>query len=238
MPICWTQFFYAQFYGVNMSGLIEQLGFLIEQVIVGMGYAGIALVMLIENIFPPIPSELVMPLAGFFAGEGKFTFAGVWLAGTLGSVAGAVVLYDIGAWANTTILRFMIDKYGRWLGISTSHLDRALGVFSKYGEVIVFVGRLIPVIRSIISVPAGMHRMHFGKFLAYTTAGSAIWTGVLAYAGLILGQNWSDVLGLLKSYQNVTLVALIGGFALCVAVVLTRRMRRRMLAQSQPSRDA
>jgi membrane protein DedA with SNARE-associated domain len=219
-----------------MSGLLEQLGFLIEQVIVGLGYPGIFLVMLIENVFPPIPSELVMPLAGFFAGEGKFTFAGVWIAGTLGSVLGAVVLYYIGAWANTTILRFMIDKYGRWIGVSNHHLDRALGVFGRYGEVIVFAGRLIPIIRSIISVPAGMHRMHFGKFLAYTTLGSAIWTGVLAYAGLILGQNWSQVLGLLKTYQNVTLVALAGGFALFVAVVLMRRMRRRTLAQTQ--RDA
>jgi membrane protein DedA with SNARE-associated domain len=217
-----------------MSALLEQLGFLIEQLIVGLGYPGIFLVMLIENVFPPIPSELVMPLAGFFAGEGKFTFAGVWLAGTLGSVVGAIVLYGIGAWANTTILRFMIDKYGRWLGVSNEHLDRALGVFGKYGEIIVFVGRLIPIIRSVISVPAGMHRMHFGKFLAYTSAGSAIWTGVLAYAGLILGQNWSQVLGLLKTYQNITLVALAGGFAIFVAVVLMRRMRRRMAAQAQP----
>jgi membrane protein DedA with SNARE-associated domain len=217
-----------------MSALLEQLGFLIEQLIVGLGYPGIFLVMLIENVFPPIPSELVMPLAGFFAGEGKFTFAGVWLAGTLGSVVGAIVLYGIGAWANTTILRFMIDKYGRWLGVSNEHLDRALGVFGKYGEIIVFVGRLIPIIRSVISVPAGMHRMHFGKFLAYTSAGSAIWTGVLAYAGLILGQNWSQVLGLLKTYQNITLVALAGGFAIFVAVVLMRRMRRRMATQAQP----
>jgi membrane protein DedA with SNARE-associated domain len=128
----------------------------------------------------------------------------------------------------------MIDKYGRWLGVSNEHLDRALGVFGKYGEIIVFVGRLIPIIRSVISVPAGMHRMHFGKFLAYTSAGSAIWTGVLAYAGLILGQNWSQVLGLLKTYQNITLVALAGGFAIFVAVVLMRRMRRRMAAQAQP----
>jgi len=223
---------------MNMSALIEQLGFWIEQLIVGLGYPGIALVMFIENVFPPIPSELVMPLAGFFAGEGKFTFAGVWIAGTLGSVAGAMVLYYIGAWANTTILRFMIDKYGRWLGISNNHLDRALGVFGRYGEVIVFVGRLIPVIRSIISVPAGMHRMHMGKFLAYTTLGSAIWTGVLAYAGVILGQNWSQVLGVLKTYQNVTLVAIAGGFALLLAVMLMRRLRRRSLSRVNTQRDA
>jgi membrane protein DedA with SNARE-associated domain len=214
-----------------MSGILEQFAFWIEQVIVGLGYGGIALVMFVENVFPPIPSELVMPLAGFFAGEGKFTFAGVWLAGTIGSVAGALVLYYLGAWANTTILRFMIDKYGRWIGVSNDHLDRALGVFGKYGEVIVFFGRLIPVIRSVISVPAGMHRMNIVKFLLYTTAGSAIWTGVLAYAGLILGQNWPQVLGLLKTYQNATLVALAGGFALFVTIMLMRRMKRR--AQTQ-----
>lgn len=214
-----------------MSAILEQLAFLIEHLIVGLGYPGIALVMFIENIFPPIPSELVMPLAGFFAGEGKFTFAGVWLAGTLGSVAGALVLYYLGAWANTSILRFMIDKYGRWIGVSNDHLDRALGVFGKYGEVIVFFGRLIPVIRSVISVPAGMHRMNIAKFLAYTTAGSAIWTGVLAYAGLILGQNWPQVLGLLKTYQNVTLVALAGGCVLLVAILLMRRIKRQVQPQ-------
>jgi len=221
-----------------MSALIEQLGFWIEQLIVGLGYPGIALVMFVENVFPPIPSELVMPLAGFFAGEGKFTFAGVWIAGTLGSVAGALVLYYIGAWANTTILRFMIDRYGRWIGISNNHLDRALGVFGKYGEVIVFVGRLIPVIRSIISIPAGMQRMHMGRFIAYTTAGSAIWTGVLAYAGVILGQNWSQVLGVLKTYQNVTLIAIAGGVAVMLAVMLTRHMRRRAGKGVSVQRDA
>lgn len=219
-----------------MSVILEHLALLIEQLIVGMGYLGIAMVMFIENLFPPIPSELVMPLAGFFAGEGKFTFAGVWLAGTFGSVAGAIVLYCIGAWANTTILRFMIDKYGRWIGVSNQHLDRALNVFGKHGEIIVFAGRLIPLIRSVVSVPAGMHRMNFGKFLIYTTAGSAIWTGVLAYAGLVLGQNWPQVLGLLKTYQSVTLLVLAGGFVLFATVMLVRRRRRQALARS--SREA
>lgn len=192
-----------------MSVIIEQLAFYIEQMIVGMGYVGITLVMLIENLFPPIPSELVMPLAGFFAAQGKFHVMGVWLAGTLGSVLGALALYHIGAWTNERVLRWVIARYGRWIGVSVGDVDRALRIFETRGDLIVFVGRLIPVVRSLISIPAGMKRMPVGRFLVFTTFGSAIWTGILTVAGMALGQNWQLVLGYLKTYQSVALVAIV-----------------------------
>jgi membrane protein DedA with SNARE-associated domain len=142
-----------------------------------------------------------------------------------------VVLYYIGAAANLYVLRYMLNRFGRWIGISMADVDRVLGVFSRHGEMIVFFGRLIPVVRSLISIPAGMHRMPMGRFLLFTIAGSAIWTGALTYAGMVLGQNWSQVLGFLKTYQNATIAALIGAMALFVAWKLIQRTRARRTAQ-------
>lgn len=209
-----------------MSIIVEQIAFYIEQLIVSLGYIGITLVMLVENLFPPIPSELVMPLAGFFAAQGKFALAGVWLAGTIGSVLGAVALYYIGAWTNERVLRWLIARYGRWIGISLGDVERALRIFDARGDLIVFAGRLVPVVRSLISIPAGMKRMPFGRFLLFTTAGSAIWTGVLTIAGAVLGQNWHLVLDYLKTYQNVVLIA----FATAAISLVVWKLRKRRAA--------
>ncbi len=217
--------------------MLEQLATLIEQVMLWLGYVGIALIMFIENVFPPIPSEVVMPLAGFLAGEGKFEFFSVWIAGTFGSVLGAVVLYYIGLWVNQAVLLRFIERYGRWIGISVQDIHRALSVFDRYGEIIVFVGRLIPLIRSLISIPAGMHRMHFARFLAFTVGGSAIWSGVLAYAGMMLGQNWQLVVEFLKTYQNLTLATLGVGFIAFAAVFVVRRVRPALMRAQREARS-
>jgi membrane protein DedA with SNARE-associated domain len=211
---------------MSLSGIIEQLGALIEQIIVGMGYVGITLVMLIENLFPPIPSELVMPLAGFFSAEGQLWLPGVWLAGTLGSVLGAIVLYYIGRGLNETVLRWIVQRYGRWVGISMQDVDRTLSVFDRHGQAIVFFGRLIPLVRSLISIPAGMHKMPMLKFVAFTTAGSAIWSAVLAIAGYVLGRNWRQVLDFINAYQRVTLAVLAVAVVALIVWWLVRRARR------------
>jgi len=207
-----------------MGQLFEQLGRWVEEIVTWLGYPGITLVMLIENLFPPIPSELVMPLAGFFAADGKLTFAGVCIAGTLGSVLGAVALYYIGMWADEPLIRRFVRRYGRWLTLSEQDLDRALSAFHRRGEIVVFVCRMVPLLRSLVSIPAGMHRMPMGKFLLFTTAGSAIWTVALALAGFILRQNWAQVLAFINAYQNFTLAAL--AFAMG-AFMVTRTVRRR-----------
>jgi membrane protein DedA with SNARE-associated domain len=209
---------------MTMRQLFEQLGQWVEQIVTWLGYPGITLVMLIENLFPPIPSELVMPLAGFFAADGKLTFAGACIAGTLGSVLGAVALYYIGLWADEPLIRRFVRRYGRWLTISERDLDRALSVFHRRGEIVVFACRMVPLLRSLVSIPAGMHRMPMGKFLLFTTAGSAIWTVALALAGFILRQNWGQVLAFINAYQNLTLATLViatGTF------LVTRTVRRR-----------
>lgn len=195
-----------------MGDLLSQLADTIQEIIKTAGYPGITLVMFLENVFPPIPSELVMPFAGFLTADGELNFFGIWIAGTIGSVLGAVVLYYLGRWASDSVVRNFLRKYGRWVTVSEKDYDRALSYFDRYGEIIIFVGRLIPIIRSIISIPAGADHMPMPRFLLFTTLGASIWTGILAYAGRALGENWEDVMHFVEQYQQVTMVVLVIGF--------------------------
>jgi len=201
-----------------MAEILDKLSILIEDIIAALGYPGITLVMFLENIFPPIPSEIVMPFAGFLvADNGEMTFPGIVIAGTLGSVLGALVIYYVGVWADDLVIRRFVRRYGRYFTVSEQDLDRALSFFDRYGEAIVFFGRLIPIIRSLISLPAGMKRMPLRRFLLFTALGTAIWTALLSAAGVILKENWEDILTFIDTYQMVTLVVV--GAAVLVLVI-------------------
>lgn len=209
-----------------MADLFNQLRVLIEAVIGALGYPGIVLVMALENILPPIPSEVVMPLAGFLSActepgpagdcsDLQLTLIGVVLAGTLGSVIGAIGLYYVGYFADETIIRRFVRGYGRWFFLDEAGLDKSLAYFDRYGRAVTFFGRLIPLVRSLISIPAGMQRMPLPEFLLFSTLGSGLWTGILAIAGYMLGANWPLVLGVLERYQGIVLVLFgIAGLAL------------------------
>lgn len=209
-----------------MTEIIETLRIWIEYAVSALGYPGIALVMAIENIFPPIPSELVMPFAGFLVNSGRFSLIGVILAGMIGSVAGALVLYYLGLWADELIIRRFVRRFGRFMLISEADLDTALHFFSRYGEAAIFFGRLVPIVRSLISVPAGMQRMAMPKFLLYTVLGTTIWSGILATAGMFLGQNWPTVIEIIDRYQKVILALLVIGIVAFVVVRLNAMRRR------------
>lgn len=210
-----------------MSGLLDQIATIIQDIILTLGYPGVALIMFTENVFPPIPSELVMPFAGFVAGQGQLSFVGVWLAGVIGSVAGAVVLYYVGMFFGDAVLRRILRRWGKVLTVSEADYDRALRFFDKYGAWVVFFGRLIPLIRSIISIPAGADHMPLPKFLILTTLGSAIWGFALTYAGLLLGENWHDVTDFIEQYQDVVVVAVVLIVVLVVVWFVWSRLRRR-----------
>jgi len=212
-----------------MSGLMEQVRLVIEQIMQTLGYPGIALIMLVENVFPPIPSELVMPLAGFLVASGTFSFPGAIAAGTIGSVAGAVILYYIGMFAGEPLVRPFIRNYGKWFLLSEADLDRSLVIFTRHGDSMVFFGRVIPLIRSLISLPAGMNRMPLLRFLLLTTAGSAIWTTLLTVAGYILGANWSTVVEFIGQYQRFVLALLV---LIVVAFVVRRVIQLRGRGQA------
>jgi len=172
---------------------MQQLGEWILQVMSELGYVGIVLLMFLENVFPPIPSELIMPAAGFAAARGELSLVGVIAAGSLGSVLGAIVLYGLGRMLHEQRLIALTDRYGKWLLVSSDDIRKADDWFDRHGNKIVFFGRLIPAIRSLLSIPAGMSGMPFGQFLLYTSLGTTLWSGLLALAGYQLGNNYEAI---------------------------------------------
>jgi membrane protein DedA with SNARE-associated domain len=184
-----------------------------------MGYAGLAFLMLIENVFPPIPSELVVPLAGFLAARGTFSLWLVVIVATAGSVAGATFWYWVGATLGEARLRAFAERHGRWLTISASDVDRSAAWFRERGAWAVLFGRMLPGLRTLISVPAGVARMPMGRFLAYSTAGSLVWIGGLAVLGYLLEAQYDRV----EDWIDPAAWFVIGA---CVGIYLWRLFRQ------------
>jgi membrane protein DedA with SNARE-associated domain len=180
----------------------------IKSIIENFSYSGIGFLMFLENVFPPIPSELIVPLAGFVSTQGRLSLAGLIAAGTAGSVLGAVLFYYLGLKAGGERLRRWCDRHGRWIGLSRRDLDRSDAWFERRGAWAVLVGRVVPGVRSLISIPAGVSAMNFRLFLIFTIIGSAVWTTVLAIAGRALGRNYEQVERVIGPVST-TLVSLI-----------------------------
>ena len=169
------------------------------------GYFGIALLMLAENLFPPIPSEMIMPLAGFTAARGELSFIPVVLAGMVGSLAGAFFWYLVGRWLGADRLKSWTERHGRWLTLSPDEVDQACTWFNRHGGKAVLLGRLVPAVRTLISVPAGLTGMQIVPFLAYSALGTALWTALLTAAGYLLEEQHQRVAGWLNPVSNVVL---------------------------------
>ena len=204
-----------------MAQLLEQIRQWAEQIVSAMGYLGIALLMLLENLFPPIPSEVIMPFAGSLVSRGEMNFVGVFIAGTIGALAGAIAIYYIGVTISEDRVRRWFKNYGKFLLLSEDDYDQAMSKFEKHGGKMVFVGRLMPAIRSLISLPAGLNRMQLLKFLLYTSIGTSLWNLILLGAGVYLGSNWPRVLSFVDTYEMVIWVILAG----LIAYYLYRRLR-------------
>ncbi|MCA9839791.1 MAG: DedA family protein [Trueperaceae bacterium] len=183
----------------------------IQSIMNNLGYLGIAFLMFLENVFPPLPSELIMPLAGFSAELGEQSLVAVIVAGSLGSLIGQLPLFYLGKLAGRERLERWVDKYGRWLSISGKDISKANDWFDRYKGWAVCLCRLIPGIRSLISIPAGLSDMNLFPFLLYTLLGTSIWTTLLAYLGYILGDNYQLVAQYLGpvSYGIIGLLALL-----------------------------
>ena len=202
-----------------MHGFENGVIALVTSAYASLGYAGVLVLMAIESCCIPIPSEIILPLAGFLVGQGKFSFWPAVLAGSIGGTLGSCVAYGIGAAGGRPLLL----KYGKFVLISAADAAKADIFFQKYGEATAFFSRLLPVVRTFISLPAGITRMHFGKFVAYTVAGSLIWSAVLVYVGKVLGQNWLAVRSALQRFDYL-IVALV---LVAVAVYVYRHVARR-----------
>ncbi len=199
--------------------MLEELTDFARDAVTSAGYPGILAAMVAENLFPPIPSEVVLPLAGYEVSQGSLTFLATVLVATLGSLTGALILYAIGRYGG----RPAVDRWGRVLRVTHADLDRAERWFDRWGDWIVLLSRLVPLIRSVVSVPAGLMRMSVLRFAVLTTLGSLLWNFLLVGAGYQLGSRWEEISALIGRWSDVMLV--IAVLSLAAAVVWLWRRR-------------
>ena len=195
----------------------------ILQVMGQYGALGIFFLIFIENVFPPIPSEVILAFGGFMTLQTTLSVQSVILAATLGSVAGALVLYGAGRWVGQTRLTAFVRRYGKYLGLKEENVKKAMRCYQRYQKRTVFFCRMAPIVRSLISVPAGLSRMPMGPFLLLTTLGSARWNTVLVLAGRALGHAWSSIGAFMDTYAML----LWGALGLLGAVWMWRRQKRK-----------
>ncbi|AKG73107.1 DedA family protein [Salinicoccus halodurans] len=189
------------------------------------GYLGIFLLIMVENLFPPIPSEVILTFGGFMTTKSSMNIYGVVAASTLGSVGGAVVLYYIGRVLSVKRIERIVEKYGKFLRVEKKDVHKANGWFEKYGAWTVFFCRFIPLIRSLISLPAGMSHMNIWLFLGLTALGTIIWNTVLVVIGASLGESWDSIVGYMDIYSNIVYAIL----AFLVIVIASLFIKRRVM---------
>ncbi len=216
---------------MNIADILLSLPDLISKAVASnqwIGYGVILIAMFLENLFPPIPSELIMPLGGFYISQGQLSFFPVIFAGLIGTVLGAFPWYGLGRLVNEEKIAIWLNKYGKWLGITPNDLYKSHSWFSRHGKSLVFWGRLIPGIRTLISVPAGIELMPLVPFIAWTTAGSLLWIIFLTISGIILGESYSAVEIWIEPFSKViklilVLSASIAFVWLCIRSFLSRK---------------
>jgi membrane protein DedA with SNARE-associated domain len=173
------------------------------------GYAGVALLMLLETVFPPVPSEVIMTVAGVAAARGTLNFGGVVAAGTAGAMLGNWLWFWLAIKLGRARLQWLIDRYSRWLTLDWAEVERGHRLFDKHGSIIVLVARMIPTLRSLISIPAGMFGMSLRRFLVFSTLGTAGWSAALAGVGYVLGAQFDNVEKYLGPLSTLVIVLII-----------------------------
>lgn len=214
-----------------MSALIDRFVVWGQQLVETLGYLGLAVIMLLENAFPPVPSEPFLLGAGFTSGRGGMSMPLAIVAATVGATLGTTFYYWLGLALPEARIRRLLRSYGRFALLGEDDLDRALAWFRRHGRPVIFFGRCIPLVRALISVPAGMTRMPFGQFLLYTVTGSAVWSALLIVTGRVLGENYEAALTLLDRYEQAFIAVVV--LSVVAFVVLRLRARRRQKAHPE-----
>jgi len=191
------------------SGLADWVTDVIDRI----GYVGVALLVALENLFPPIPSEIILPFAGFTARDGKATLWGMVIAATIGSLVGALILYGIAAWIGPERLDRFLIRYGKWFRLTPADVAKAERWFDKRSGSAVLICRCVPLVRSLISIPAGFRRMDLGRFVLLTTAGSLAWNLALIVAGYALRDNWDSVEPVIGVAQWIVIALIVAAIA-------------------------
>jgi membrane protein DedA with SNARE-associated domain len=190
-----------------LSEILAAIGGFALSTISLLGYAGIFFLMMLESMVVPVPSEFVMPFAGFLVAQGNFNFILVIVASSLGSITGSLIFYYIGKTGGHTL----VEKYGKYVLVDTEDIKKTEKWFNKRGELTIFIARLIPVVRHLISLIAGIGKMNAKKFALYTILGATLWNGILTYLGFILGQHWNEVSQYLEELDIIIVILLIVG---------------------------
>lgn len=211
-----------------MSGLLTQMVNWILAVVESLGYVGLTLLIMAETVFPPLPSEAILPAAGILASQDRLTLGGVLAASTLGSVLGAVFLYWCALLFGEDRLRRFVERHGKWFLIDNGDMDKAQAWFNRFGGLAVFAGRLVPLIRSLVSLPAGVARMPVWRFSLYTALGSGLWNAFLVGGGFVLGEQWPVI----QPYTRLLEIGVVVGIVVLGAIFVWRR-RSRVLALAQ-----
>lgn len=212
-----------------MAEIVQTLPSWAEQVMLSLGYPGLTLLIIIEQLIPPIPSTLILPVAGFLVAQGAWSLPGVILAGSAGSLISALILYGAGRWLDEAVVARVAARFGRPIGVGPERLAVVLAAFDRHGPALVFAGRFVGTVRSLISIPAGMRRMRLAVFLPLTALGTTLWNTLLVGAGMVLGDRWAEVGAAVARYDDLSLPIL--GVAL-VAVILWRyALRRRRVSR-------
>jgi|688.fasta_scaffold339083_1 membrane protein DedA with SNARE-associated domain len=215
--------------------MLENLTNLATDLVERLGYIGVALLVAIENVFPPIPSEIVLGFAGFTASKGEYSVVGMIIAATIGSLLGASILYGVSAAVGPLRLRAILIRYGNWIGVSEQDLDRSEAWFDRRSRSAVLICRCVPLLRSVISVPAGFRRMPFGVFMLFTVIGSLVWNTGLITAGYLLADQWERVLDFTEPFQTIVVVVI--GVAVVAFIgrrLILNRRERAAIEQKHP----
>ena len=206
--------------------MFDWLATWVTNVIETLGYPGLTILVALENLFPPIPSEVILPLAGFLTGQGRFSFVLVLISSTLGSLIGALILYAVGVALGRGGIRRLFEKYGYLALLTPEDLTRAEAWFDRWGPIAVFTGRLVPVVRSLVSIPAGYRRMPLIQFIPLTVVGSLLWNGALVSLGWAFGENWHAI----EEYVGVLQYVVIAVVAILLLRFVWTRLRQRRAA--------
>lgn len=204
--------------------MLGDLATWVQDIIERLGAVGVALLIILENVFPPIPSEIVLPFAGFVAQRGDGSVVVMIVAATVGAVIGALILYYVAALIGPVRLGVFIAKFGKWFGVKPADLTRAEQWFDRHAVAAVLLGRCVPLIRSVVSVPAGFRRMPLVPFIAYTALGSAVWNTALIGAGAALGNQWENV----EPYVAILQWLVLAAIALFLTWFIYGKIRRRV----------
>ncbi|WP_087029865.1 DedA family protein [Trichococcus palustris] len=202
----------------------------IQSIMEQFGYIGVAFLIMIENLFPPIPSEVILTFGGFMTTNTSLSIIGMIIASTIGAVVGAAILYGVGTLIDVERLEKIVDKYGNILRITKDDIHKADAWFDRHGVWTVFFCRFVPLIRSLISLPAGMANMSFGLFMLFTTLGTVIWNTVLIYLGAAVGSQWETIVAYMDIYSNVAYVLLA---ILLVAAIIWYIRKRKQTAKAK-----